>query len=154
MVVLRSKTHLENRPQKVDMRSTARQNNSNRPAKSRSSPRRTRNEGVKEDERTRVPTPLTEKKNEENSHTTERNMTMHSKLDSEASQTNARKNLRDEARSPYPQRKSKEKTTKKTKSTRGKGKRHDVDKNWEEYSPPATQDSLEDEYPMIIQCWQ
>ncbi|KAI1192290.1 hypothetical protein F5X97DRAFT_317712 [Nemania serpens] len=179
MVVLRNKSHHEHRTKKTELRSSERQrHNSTRSTttttttenhdrgrnrdRSRKSPRRTRSEKTKDVVKLeRVPTPLAEKRNEEEFAWS---VAVERKLELAIRAKRTEKTGRDREvglLSPDPSRSYlRTRTRSKGKAENGKspeggGGAKTRDGNWgENASPPVKRRCLEDDVPMIIECWQ
>ncbi|GAP82807.2 hypothetical protein SAMD00023353_0103400 [Rosellinia necatrix] len=163
MVILRNMSQYEYRPKKIQRRSTAgSQGNGSRPAEGHKSPRRTRSESLKEAAagRDRVPTPLAERRNEENPRPAGDLAVRRSKVGSDEARRNRPAHdppyRHDASRSPIRRRnQSKEKARKARAAKGGSAARRETDRGWREnVSPPVKPRALEDDVPMIIECWQ
>ncbi|KAI1181863.1 hypothetical protein F5B17DRAFT_423160 [Nemania serpens] len=191
MVVLRNKSHHEHRLKKTELRSSERQrhNNSIRstaatttttttttkiPDRNRKSPRRTRSEKKSRDvvKLERVPTPLAEKRNEEEFAWSvvvverERELAIRAAKRDKEMTTMTDRNRRSGLLSPEPSR-----TYSRTRSCKGKAENGNgngkateggsrssgatVDGDWgENESPAVKRPCLDDDVPLIVECWQ
>ncbi|KAI0861746.1 hypothetical protein F4860DRAFT_474956 [Xylaria cubensis] len=153
MVVLQSLSHHEHRIKKVDRRSSERQKNKAQPTQNRRSPRRTRSEPVKEAKHDQIPAPLVDMKNGENSRANDRQIAIRSKTNSNTDQNSEPNLLHHDAKQSHPSSTSKEKA-RKAQTAKGVDRCRDINRNWEKRSTRNKRTLLEDEIPMIIECWQ
>ncbi|KAI0550688.1 hypothetical protein F4679DRAFT_583357 [Xylaria curta] len=153
MVVLQSLSHHEHRIKKVDRRSSERQKSKPQPTQNRRSPRRTRNEPDKEAKRDQIPTPLMEMKNGENSRAIDKQIAIRSKINTDTSQHSEANTINHNANQSNRSDISKEKA-RKAQTTKGVDRCRDVNRNWGKRSTRNKRSLLEDEIPLIIQCWQ
>ncbi|TRX89368.1 hypothetical protein FHL15_009805 [Xylaria flabelliformis] len=153
MVVLQSLSHHEHRIKKVDRRSTERQKSKAQPTQNRRSPRRTRSEPLKEAKHDQIPAPLVEMKNGENSRAIDRQIAIRSKINTKADQNSEPNLLPHDANQSHQSDISKEKA-RKAQTTKSVDRCRDINRNWEKRSTRNKRSLLEDEIPMIIECWQ
>ncbi|KAI1735375.1 hypothetical protein F4680DRAFT_435699 [Xylaria scruposa] len=153
MVVLQSLSHHEHRIKKVDRRSSERQKSKTQPAQNRRSPRRTRNDPVKEAKHGQIPAPLVEMKNGENSRAIDRQIAIRPKINTNTSRNSEANTINHNADQSHQSDVSKEKA-RKAQTKKGVDRCRDVNRNWEKRSTRNKRSLLEDEIPMIIQCWQ
>ncbi|KAH8165641.1 hypothetical protein CIB48_g2596 [Xylaria polymorpha] len=155
MVVLRNMSHYEHRIKKVEQRSAERQKTGVRPIEKRKSPRRTRGEEVKEEKRDQAQTPLGEKKSEENTRAVDRDLVIRSRINADQREDAESIPLyhNDDTNRSYEHKRRKSKSGK-AKATKGIDRRIEANRNWGKRSPPIKRRRLEDEVPMIIECWQ
>lgn len=182
MVILRNRSHYELRPSQPTPGPTERLREKARLQERRRSPRRrsstttstgtaTKTTVVREATRDRVPTPLAEKKNEENTrpnnnnHPDTRDLATRPKTQgagaaAEASPTRAPSSPTPHNNNGYDasRPRTRRRASGKEKSIKGKGPkgaRNLGERNWSEnVSPPLKARDPDDDVPMIIECWQ
>ncbi|KAI0204922.1 hypothetical protein F4808DRAFT_412613 [Astrocystis sublimbata] len=158
----------EQRAKRVETRSTTERQKTttaSRLVEKRKSPRNLRSSdgSVKESRQQKepAPRPLTEKrKSDENVQVPEKELAIRTKMTAEMDrkrEVNDTKDTDNDAanHSHSPRKRTKRGNTGKARLTRGVDRYRDENRNWtKRSSPPLKRGRLEDEMPMIIQCWQ
>lgn len=152
MVCLWCFRHRKHRVCEVDQSSTEQQKREARSAENKVSPRCVQDRGVEEVKHDQIPTLLAEK-NEPKSPAVERNLAIQSKITVDASRNSEHDPLYNDMDYLSPCQKSEERA-KEVPATTGVGEFRDVGGKGAKHSPPTKRGRLEDQVPMIIECWQ